>query len=284
MPGEELEPRPDDDAPAEGSEGARRLERIRARALAVRSAAVRADEHDRVVRAVRALRRRLPGDEEFGDPLSTAADRPLDLIARGVSALAPAERPSAVNEVGLGALQVWQAVSERAGRGRGDTPATILFTDLVGFSSWALGAGDAAAVELLRRVGEVVERAVAAERGIVVKRLGDGVMAVWPRPMPAVEAALTMLERLEDVEVDGHRPRLRAGLHHGHPRKLGGDFLGVDVNVAARVGEAAPAGTLLVSQPTAALLDASALDLSRPRRLKAPGAPPDLCTVRVRRR
>jgi adenylate cyclase len=272
---------PDEDRPPEER---RRLERIRARAIGVRAAATRADEHDRVVRAGAGCGRRLPGDEQFGDPLSTAAERPLDLIARGVSALAPAERPSAVNEVGLGALQVWQALSERTGRGRGDAPASVLFTDLVGFSSWALGAGDAAAVELLRRVGEVVEGAVVAERGVVVKRLGDGLMAVWPRPMPAVEAALTMLERLEEVEVEGYRPQLRAGLHHGHPRKLGGDLLGVDVNVAARVGEAAPGGTLLVSEPTAELLDPDRLDLGRPRKLKAPGAPPDLRTVRVRRR
>jgi adenylate cyclase len=70
-------------------------------------------------------------------------------------------------------------VSERAGRGRGDRPLAILFTDLVGFSSWALDTGDANALELLRRVGCAVEDAIEAHEGRVVKRLGDGVMAVF---------------------------------------------------------------------------------------------------------
>ena len=41
-----------------------------------------------------------------------------------------------------------------------------------------------------------------------------------------------------ELEHDGYRPTLRAGLHLGRPRKLRGDYLGVDVNVAARVAEA----------------------------------------------
>ena len=39
-----------------------------------------------------------------------------------------------MRELGFGAIQVWQAVSEAQGRGRGDEPLAILFTDLVGFS------------------------------------------------------------------------------------------------------------------------------------------------------
>ncbi len=53
----------------------------------------------------------------------------------------------------MGALQVWQSLSEAQGRGHGDRDVAILFTDLVDFSDWALDAGDAAAVELLRKVG-----------------------------------------------------------------------------------------------------------------------------------
>ena len=102
--------------------------------------------------AARRIRRRLPGDEKFGDPLSTAGRAPVEVIARGVSALQPG-RESVAKEVGLSALQVWQSVSEATGSGRGDLEMALLFTDLVGFSSWALHAGDAAVLELLREVG-----------------------------------------------------------------------------------------------------------------------------------
>jgi adenylate cyclase len=36
-------------------------------------------------------------------------------------------------------------------------------------------------------------------------------------------------------------------VHWGSPRRLGGDYLGVDVNVAARVADAAKADQVLVS-------------------------------------
>jgi class 3 adenylate cyclase len=57
----------------------------------------------------------------------------------------------------------------------------ILFTDLVGFSAWALKAGDAAMLELLREVGTAQEAAGLARGGRIVKRLGDGLMSTSPR-------------------------------------------------------------------------------------------------------
>jgi adenylate cyclase len=241
----------------------------------VRQAASKTDADPRVIGMLRALRRRLPGDERYGDPLSTAGEEPVNVIARRMSALTP-ERPSAVGELGLGALQAWQALSEKCGRGRGDEGVARRFTDQVGFSSWALEAGDAAAVELLREVGVVVEGAVADHGGRIVKRLGDGVMAVFPGPEAAVAAALSMHPRLDEIAVAGHTPAMRAGVHCGRPRKLGGDYLGVDVNVAARVGEAAGGAEVLVSQPAAEHLDAERFDVGRAKRLKAPGAPREL--------
>ena len=83
---------------------------------------------------------KLPGDERFGDPLSTAGPSAGPAVARGVSSLQP-ERESVVQELGMAGLQVWQSLSEAAGRGRGDQELAILFTDLVGFSSWALRRG-----------------------------------------------------------------------------------------------------------------------------------------------
>jgi adenylate cyclase len=120
-----------------------------------------------------------------------------------------------------------------------------------------------------------------AAGGTIVKRLGDGVMAVFDDPQRAVEAALDAQAALADVEVAGHRPQMRVGLHHGMPRKVGGDYLGVDVNIAARVAEQAKAGEVLVSQPTCERLEG--LACGRPKRLKASGAPRDLRVVAVRR-
>ena len=143
------------------------------RGARLRALAIQFDTQPGLLAAARRLRRRLPGDEKFGDPLSTAGVRPVEVVARGVSALGP-ERESVLQEVGLAGLQLWQSLSEAAGRGRGDQSLALLFTDLVGFSSWALKAGDVAALELLREVGTAVEAAILDRDGRIVKRLGDG--------------------------------------------------------------------------------------------------------------
>lgn len=252
----------------------------RQRAGKLRTAAVRADSHPAALRAARWLRSRLPGDERFGDPLSTAGQAPFEVLGREVSALEP-PRPSAAHELGLGALQLWQGLSEASGRGRGTEEVTLLFTDLVGFSSWALEAGDASAVELLRAVGAVSESAVARSGGTIVKRLGDGVMAVFTDAGGAVEAAFELRRGLGAIEVSGHRPRMRFGVHAGKPRRLGGDYFGVDVNVAARVMAAARPDQVLASEAACRELPLDRYALSRAKRLKAAGAPDDLHVAAV---
>jgi class 3 adenylate cyclase len=62
----------------------------------------------------------------------------------------------------------------------------------------------------------------------------------------------------------------------GRPRKLGGDYYGVDVNVAARVAAAAGPGEVLVSEITCEHLDATGVRLRQRRRFRAKGAPKEL--------
>ncbi len=170
---------------------------------------------------------------------------------------------------------MWQALAELQGRGHGRSEVAIVFTDVVGFSSWALEAGDNRALELLRRVAAAVEGEIAAHGGRLVKRMGDGHMAVFDEPADAVAAARAAVDAVAAIELAGHSPRLRAGVHVGTPRRLGSDWFGVDVNVAARVGAAAGPGEVLVSSTVCERLG-PALRCSRGRRLGAKGAPEDL--------
>ena len=238
-------------------------------------AARRVDASPALLWLARWTREFAPGDSRFGDPLSTAGSEPPHALARSVAALS-AERPSALGQVGLGALQVWQAISESQGRGRGDRELAILFTDLVDFSTFALEAGDEAAVDLLRDVSEVVEPAVRECGGEVVKRLGDGLMAVFVETSAAVAAAQSAVAGVAVIEADGYRPALRAGIHRGRPRKLAGDYLGVDVNIAARVAQAAAGGEILLSEPAREKLADAEVSVRRRWRFRAKGAPKDL--------
>jgi adenylate cyclase len=232
----------------------------------------RFDGHDGVVKAARALRQRLPGDRSYGDPLSVAGDEPPQLIGQRLAS-AMSARPSAAREVGFGALQLWQAVSEAQGRGRGDEPLAIVFLDLVRFSDWALEAGDDAALDLLRTVGRTVDPVLLGRNGRIVKRLGDGLMAVFDEPGNALDATLEASEAVGAIEADGYEPEVRAGIHFGMPRRLGSDYFGVDVNVAARVADAAGPSEVLVSETVCEHLGDAGVSLRRQWRFKAQGAP-----------
>lgn len=252
----------------------------RARTVAA-SAASRLDQNPRLVTVAKLARELLPGDSRFGDPLSTAGSEQPHLVGRRLSSIT-AERPGVLREAGLSALQVWQALSESQGRGRGDRPCAIMFTDLVGFSAWALEAGDTAALDLLRDVGQAQEVPVREHGGDVVKRLGDGMMAVFDSPEDALAALFDARKRIAGVKAEGYEPRLRAGLHVGKPRQLGGDYLGIDVNIAARVADEADADELLVSDRALAMLDRDALSVRKKRFFRVKGVPKDVTTYSVR--
>ncbi len=201
-----------------------------------------------IISFLRRARRALPGDPEFGDPLSAAGVGGPQAAARAADRIL--EREAASREVSLAALQVWQALTERYSGRPANAEVTLVFTDLVGFSTWSLSAGDDATLKLLRRVSQVVEPPLLEAGGQIIKRMGDGIMAVLGDATTAVRAAIMARDALNAVEVQGYTPRMRVGIHTGHPRRIGSDWLGIDVNLAARVMERATRGELVVSQAT----------------------------------
>lgn len=239
---------------------------------------------------IRRARKLLPGDPEFGDPLSTAGDGGPRAAARAADRLL-GDRGAVSREVSLGVLQVWQALTEGVSRRPANAEVTLVFTDLVGFSTWSLEAGDDAALALLRQVARALEPPLLDAGGHIVKRMGDGLMAVFGDPTVAVRAVLAAKEALKSVEVAGHTPRMRVGIHTGRPQRLAADWLGVDVNIAARVMERATKGGIMVSSSTLDLipqseLDALGVEAKRTRKpvfgSKPAGIPDDLAIYRLK--
>ena len=243
-----------------------------------------------VVALIRRARTALPGDPDFGDPLSVAGDggaqaaaRAADRILRDLGVGGSAGHPFGD---GLPHLQGGQ--SHLTG---GSVAVTIVFTDLVGFSDWSLQAGDEATLRLLRRVAQVAEPPFLDAGGQIVKRMGDGIMVVFQDAVTAVRATIAAREAVKTVEVDGYTPRVRAGIHTGRPQRIGGDWLGVDVNIAARVMERATRGGLIVSENTLqqipqSELEAPGVTVKRVRRQvftgRQSGVPADLVMYRLK--
>jgi class 3 adenylate cyclase len=83
------------------------------------------------------------------------------------------------------------------------------------------------------------------------------------------------------------------GIHTGRPQRIGSDWLGVDVNIAARVMERATRGELVVSQATLERIpdeefDSLGVTAKRIRRqvftAKQDGVPADLIMYRLKTR
>jgi adenylate cyclase len=88
-----------------------------------------------------------------------------------------------------------------------------------------------------------VQRTAVEHDGRPVKWLGDGVMLFFPDPARAVEAAVAMLRSLDGEGI----PPAHVGVHAGPIVFQEGDYYGQTVNVAARIGEYARPGEVLVS-------------------------------------
>jgi adenylate cyclase len=156
--------------------------------------------------------------------------------------------PSALGSVGLNALQLlsWDMFWDR-GLGRTkDTvsTATVVFTDLEGFTRYTADNGDEAALALLADHHRVTSPIVRKWGGRIVKHLGDGLMLVFPSAGAAVHAALEL------VPMAPQPLRLRAGVHTGEVVVTSEDLIGHVVNVAARVTAEAKGGQVLVTAQT----------------------------------
>lgn len=120
--------------------------------------------------------------------------------------------------------------------------ATILFTDIVDSTRHAATLGDARWRAVLgdhqSRTSDVVSRC----GGRVAKSTGDGVLAFFDGPSPAINAARRLCAVVEGLGI-----QIRAGVHTGEVEWLASDVAGINVHVASRVMSAAQPGEVLVS-------------------------------------
>jgi adenylate cyclase len=121
---------------------------------------------------------------------------------------------------------------------------TVCFADLVGFTSL----GEELPPEDLRAVTDrfselAAEAAVSPVR--LVKLIGDAAMLVAPETDPVLDAALSLIDRIE-AEGEGF-PLVHAGVARGPAIPRAGDWYGRPVNLASRITGVAYASSVLAS-------------------------------------
>jgi len=127
--------------------------------------------------------------------------------------------------------------------------ATVLFTDLVGFTEYTDVVGDVAAVDLLDQQTSITISVVPTYGGRIVKELGDGLMIWFGSPCEGLAGAVSLMAAIETARADGAFPlAIRMGLHHGEAIRRDDDLVGQTINIAARIAALAGPGELLVSE------------------------------------
>jgi len=126
----------------------------------------------------------------------------------------------------------------------GQLPAAVMFVDLSSFTPLAEAMGDVKAAQVLERFGSLVREAAALWKGRVVKQIGDAFMLVFFDAPSAVQCALEIEGR---TSREPSFPAARSGVHWGPVLYREGDYVGTNVNIAARLAEAAGRHHILVT-------------------------------------
>jgi len=132
---------------------------------------------------------------------------------------------------------------------------TIVFTDLKG--STALYNTDAyGTFRAVMEHFDVLHKLIAKEGGTIVKNIGDAILAVFPRPLPALQAMLEAQRALAEGKSGSYRPlHLKVGIHHAstaiaatlpyNPGTI--DYFGPPINLAARLEPLSNGANIVVS-------------------------------------
>ena len=127
--------------------------------------------------------------------------------------------------------------------------AIVLFTDLVGSTELRSRLGEDAAEALRQQHDSLVTEAIEANRGTVVKHLGDGFMATFTGASDAVSAAVAIQQAIErHSRSSATALAVRIGISAGDVVVDKGDCFGTPVIEASRLCGAAQGAQILVSE------------------------------------
>lgn len=140
----------------------------------------------------------------------------------------------------------------------GELHRTILFVDLSSFTSLTEAMGDAAAARIVERFSDMVRDTAAACDGQVVKQIGDEFMVVFATQTAAISFGVDIRQA---ATAERRFPALRIGAHAGTVLYRDGDYLGANVNLAARVTSAAARNQFLVTDALRSAVSRRDLDV-----------------------
>jgi class 3 adenylate cyclase len=131
--------------------------------------------------------------------------------------------------------------------------ATVMFTDIVDSTATAAAVGDTNWRTTMDSHDRIAWSTTNDHHGHIVKSTGDGVLATFETPSAAVACASDYRREVAALGLE-----VRIGLHTGEiEQRPDGDVIGLAVNIAARVEQAADSTAILTSSTVRDLLAGS---------------------------
>jgi len=199
-------------------------------------------------------------------------DSTIELITSGETSMLPqlaAARPA--NQLDTTPLDL-DSIIEGVAHLIATTPdhyKCIMFTDLVGSTQYKREMGHTKGFMRNRLFCDICEQAVIRNNGTVVKRLGDGVMAVFETAIDAVLAAMLMVSSLENdrkklKKIVG-KMDCRIGITCGYVKEIPGvtkDYIGHAMDKGARIEGIAKTNQVLIDEIVYGLIHTKIRDYS----------------------
>jgi class 3 adenylate cyclase len=112
-----------------------------------------------------------------------------------------------------------------------------MFTDIAGSTRYFDEHGDLAGMAMLTAVNDRLQPLVTKHQGIVVKTIGDAIMAYFENPLAAVRCGMEMQSTVVglDPQETGQPIQIRVALNLGVGLMKDNDVFGDVVNVCSRI-------------------------------------------------
>jgi class 3 adenylate cyclase len=130
---------------------------------------------------------------------------------------------------------------------------TVLFTDVVGYTERSSRSDSTSLWKLIQAFEARTLPTIEALKGTLIKKMGDGLLAVFKSPLNAAIASLLIQKQIQEYNqkhLDNEKFNVRIGLNTGLVIRKGGDIYGDTVNVASRMETSASPGDILLTQAT----------------------------------